>query len=321
MAAGAPAPAAVVLDIVPLVPELPGCPEGLLVASYGGGDDMCVARPILHLRARPPRVPARLRAEIVAAVDEALQLHASASEDTRVATLPARSPWASVAAGCDLIQWSSAVEISSRVYGTEEWDTKCNLFAHGWLFRDVVREPGRDGAGRWPLIGVFHADGFAEHLDETYLGSDASAGLNKLRPADQHVHVVDAPEVPDLDGLDLDRLTPAELEALFAAREGGAGPRAWHLGSDAARVDFAVDQPASCGIVVAVDLHDPARPRALVTFLVIVNGDLEGVVDAKVNSAAPAEPWTPARVAALFDDTDAAPLIARNRAWMDALLS
>lgn len=65
------------------------------------------------------------------------------------------------------------------------------IFLQGWLFDDrVTKEPKPEAIQNYPLIGIFDADGGLK----TYPGvdSDSCPTDGTLRPADQHIHEVDA---------------------------------------------------------------------------------------------------------------------------------
>ena len=79
----------------------------------------------------------------------------------------------------------------------------------------------------------------------------AWVGMNELKPADQHVHLVE--EVLELDGF------PVELSD-------------WHFGSDMAKFSINPDTPWARSWVVCVDLD---KKWCEVTYLLILSPELE----------------------------------------------
>jgi hypothetical protein len=134
---------------VPLVPELYGLPDAAVLGSYGGGDAMQMSRQLLVREVDVARVPEALRRRLPELVRAAIDAHNRLPRAARVARLPERAP--------DLasLAWRARLHLSSQVYGAET----VNVFAHGALFKDVAREKGRLGATRYPLVGLFDAEG------------------------------------------------------------------------------------------------------------------------------------------------------------------
>jgi hypothetical protein len=76
------------------------------------------------------------------------------------------------------------------VYGAE--GVLCNVMCHGFLFADVVSEPGRLGCSKWPLVGLFDCtDGISHDKFGETEAVPTAVGENALNPSDQHVHLVD----------------------------------------------------------------------------------------------------------------------------------
>jgi hypothetical protein len=67
----------------------------------------------------------------------------------------------------------------------------------GFLFRDVVTEPGRLGCSKWPLIGAYKCVGITVPEDAAWApvrkpgDTPATLGIDYLTPSDQHVHLAD----------------------------------------------------------------------------------------------------------------------------------
>lgn len=75
------------------------------------------------------------------------------------------------------------------MYGTE--NNQCNVMCHGFLFKDVVTEPGRRGCSKWPLVGIFRPSGIDADPFVEAAPVPTTVGVGALNPADQHVHLVD----------------------------------------------------------------------------------------------------------------------------------
>lgn len=76
------------------------------------------------------------------------------------------------------------------------------MMYQGWLFAEEVKEEGRLGVARWPLIGFFDPYNLKAGVSAIIVfwifshryrqdESDvASIGINTLKAADQHTHLV-----------------------------------------------------------------------------------------------------------------------------------
>ena len=62
---------------------------------------------------------------------------------------------------------------------------------HGFLFHEIVTEPGRMGCSKWPLVGLFRPVGISADPFAELEGVPSIVGMDSLIPADQHVHLVD----------------------------------------------------------------------------------------------------------------------------------
>lgn len=98
--------------------------------------------------------------------------------------------------------WHLSVHISSHVYGENLFNLMCQVDTQtylvltfiphgistctrqGFLFKEEVMEQGRNGAVKWPLVGLFDSTGC------DIAGGPDDIGKDALRWADQHVHKV-----------------------------------------------------------------------------------------------------------------------------------
>lgn len=234
-----------------------GLPATPVLGSYGGGDDMMMARQLVARRVRTDAVPAEILESVYAAVDAAVRRNCALPRAERVARLPDSAPVPGSLA------MTAHVHVSSRVYGVD--DGRSNLFAHGFVHAEAAAEPGRRGAAKFPLIGLYGpvvgvaGDPRAEPGVGGGDGGDggcdgvASVGWGELRWCDCHIHKVD---------------------------DGAQGP--WHFGSDMARLRLDGAAPFAHAWVVCADLD---AARCDVQLLVVVRGDLEEAADAAVAEA------------------------------------
>ncbi|ELR16822.1 uncharacterized protein ACA1_383540 [Acanthamoeba castellanii str. Neff] len=216
----------------------------LTVGSYGGGDAFRAAPQLLVVDLTSHEVLGRLALlgrplkEVVwAEVVREHAHHVLVQPDQRIVRLPPTLP----PEGAAGLQWQLRVQVSQRLPGSAD---HYNLFYQGWLFANDVLEEGRQGVSRWPLIGLFAPKNLARPPGEEDV---AHVGIDRLKPADQHTHLVQ--ETLDLDGFQL------ELKD-------------WHMGSDMAQ--FVVVEEArdvSVAWAVCVDL-DKLRCEVTLLFLV-----------------------------------------------------
>ena len=169
-----------------------------------------------------------------------------------------------------------------------------NLFFQGRLFEHVPADPKRQGAVKYPLIGLFDAVGVSTPADRKS-GSDTSSsgnakstpqldpawiGIDELRWADQHVHKVDLYDGETLIADSADFHFGSDM-ARFA---GALRARAHHVlhGSDSS-CTRAVSTHVACarGWAVCLDLSDQREngPSLDVTLLLIVAPELEDAIE------------------------------------------
>lgn len=150
-------------------------PCTLVVGSYGGGDAFRGAPQLLVLDLTPEgsgaeEAWAKLELPVAgqegggrrqlreAVWDEVVREHARqvlVPPDERVARLPAALPSSSSAPA--EVRWQLRLQVSEWLADVEHH----NMFYQGWLFAEEVREEGRLGIGRYPLIGLFQPTNLA----------------------------------------------------------------------------------------------------------------------------------------------------------------
>eukprot|EP00753_Platysulcus_tardus_P010547 PLAT2834.1.p1 GENE.PLAT2834.1~~PLAT2834.1.p1 ORF type:complete len:272 (-),score=138.18 PLAT2834.1:98-913(-) len=214
------------------VPELMYMPRCIQIGSYGGGDALQLARP-MFIRRRPSSLLSdEIKEAARVAGVKALAAYRAEGVDDRVARIDLTAVKDDLA---DL-SWEYVFQLSSQVYGEDS----CNLFMQGWLFGDSVREPGRLGASKWPLVGMWQPRGV-----DNVGGFDGFVSFDALSPIDQHVHLVDIDD-------------------------------SWHVGSDMAK--FAINQAAAVNSCIAVAI-DAEAGRAQAAFILIIRPDCEEAVE------------------------------------------
>ena len=168
------------------VEELAYGPASQFVGTYGGGDAMAVARSIVCVDVPAARIPKDLKARVVAALETAHGAVLAVPAMDRIPRVPA------TAVDPAALTWLLRCSVSSHVYGAA--DLRCNVMSQALLFKDVVTEPGRLGASKWPYVGLFDVFGVGvDAWDAEDCGTGAvnpAAGVNALHPSDQHVHTV-----------------------------------------------------------------------------------------------------------------------------------
>lgn len=152
----------------------------------------------------------------------------------RVATLPSVCPAAAS------ITWSVSIVITHPVSGGAE-NKPWNLFHQRWLVeKELQMDPARKGISCWPLVGLYSASGFVAAGPAEDV---AVIGMEQLKPADQHVHLVEEVMcvfcVLFLTGSDFIRYSELEAGQFLELKD-------WHLGSDMSRFRLANPRPPIC---------------------------------------------------------------------------
>ena len=67
-------------------------------------------------------------------------------------------------------QWDCNFEINSDVPLVSENKRVFNIMYQAWLFKDIPNDPKRQGASKYPMIGVFNHKGITKYpTNEQYL--------------------------------------------------------------------------------------------------------------------------------------------------------
>ena len=293
-------------------------PPSLCLCRYDGGYGMCQTRQLLNATLPSSHAPETLKKKVLAHTADALYKHLSLRDADRVAVLPAPalgSRKCSPKAICACLKqltwnWTVGLQVSSYAYGAP--DNKLNVMAHGVLHKELVqstaggRAPTRLGCSKWPLIGMYDAQGFVPwsvHMrDGDPIGPAADVPEGALAPSDQHVHWVG---------------------------EGSWGE--WHFGGDTSRcaVQPAVGSPFSMAWFVAVDLGEgsgdgpqapppplPSTVNAYATLILACPGQHEGRLDRILTKAADEQGL---HVAKLMAEVQASPLASELKPLLGVL--
>jgi hypothetical protein len=124
-------------------------------------------------------LPSELKDRILKEVPKTLAINAAIPKSQRIAHLPESCPDLKSA------EWHVRFQVSSRVFDAETM----NVFCQGFIFEDVAASSERQGAIKYPLVGLFDSSGFLEGDTR----EPATIGMNSLRWADSHIHKVGRP--------------------------------------------------------------------------------------------------------------------------------
>lgn len=237
------------LQEVRKVEKLEGMPRGLRLTRYGGGDDFRSAREILQVEVSPSFIPEDLKRRIC----ETQKLNPS---------------------DC---QWESSLSISTPILGDTSFSnsnfSKVNLYFHGWLFENEVIG-GISASQKNPLIGMFSPFvGFKEYIDNSLMGSVASAGIDFVRASDQHIHTVDpfaGGTAESYKALLMENGTSAEDADMIIMVE-SMDANQYYMGSDSARVYLNMNVPVNQAWVACVEKSaEGNHVNIFVTYLLVV---------------------------------------------------
>eukprot|EP00658_Telonema_sp_P-2_P029930 TRINITY_DN22694_c0_g1_i1.p1 TRINITY_DN22694_c0_g1~~TRINITY_DN22694_c0_g1_i1.p1 ORF type:complete len:303 (+),score=60.80 TRINITY_DN22694_c0_g1_i1:147-1055(+) len=248
--------------------QLRGChqlmflPRCAVLMQYGGGDEMRQGESILPLSLHPSAIPTELRQSVSDSVVGVLKMRAEGAFDATTARhIP--EEW-----DADACEWEAALSICAMPPSEKDW---ANLYFHGWLFSELAQSTPQPGAAqRFPLIGVWEPRGGLSVWSEDERGTVRSA----LRPADQHIHKVDAYAGGDRESTialyiesGYDRET---AEAVLTADE--ADCDTYHVGADAARGRVSPGAQESWGWVACVDMEGS---KVQICLMVVLSSELE----------------------------------------------
>lgn len=258
-------------EVVPLLSFLCGLPRGLQLVRYGGGDDFRSAFNLLHLCVLSDQPSSGSRSleqrRIIACAISAL--NAVAPEQDFMG-LP----------NCETIQWErctfeAALLVSTAVSSSGSEESWTNLFHQGFL-HEYAAESGCSAAQKWPLIGVFDANGCVRpfrSFPETEESGVECAPFDALGPADQHIHTVD-PFAGGTEEMFVNLLVENGMsheDAVVFAQVEKTAAGDYHCGADMARVLISSSSGLGSGWVVCMDVADTHVPRVLVTYLIVAN--------------------------------------------------
>jgi hypothetical protein len=243
-----PSNANVMPEQVRKIEKLEGMPRGLRLTRYGGGDDFRSAREVAQFEISPPLIPQDLKA--------------------RICEIQKLDP--------NECNWESSFSISTPILGDDSGSSnfsKVNLYFHGFLFENEVLG-GLPASQKNPLIGVFSPlVGFKEYVDSSLIGSVASAGIDSVRAADQHIHTVDpfaGGTAESYKALLIENGTSAEDADMIIMVE-SMDANQYYMGSDAARVYINMKIPVNQGWVVCIERAAEGNlVNVFVTYLLVV---------------------------------------------------
>eukprot|EP00927_Polykrikos_kofoidii_P068520 TRINITY_DN63884_c0_g1_i1.p1 TRINITY_DN63884_c0_g1~~TRINITY_DN63884_c0_g1_i1.p1 ORF type:complete len:350 (+),score=56.61 TRINITY_DN63884_c0_g1_i1:81-1130(+) len=249
-------------------PALQYLPRCAALVQYGGGDDMRQADSLLSLALDISAIPPQIKDAICTAVDTCIAKRLAGEYDGVAAEHMATS-W-----NRDKCSWEVALAVTTEPSVGANW---ANVYFHGWLFNEEIEAQGANlyAAQRFPLIGFWEPIGgiAAWEEDVPAFGDVRAAGCKGcLRPADQHIHKIDAYAGGDREGTialymeaGMDR---ESAEAAVVSSECESDQ--FHVGSDCARVKLTPTPEGSAVWVACVDLKPGCPARAQVTKLVLV---------------------------------------------------
>ena len=135
------------------------------------------------------------------------------------------------------------------------------LHYQGWLFHDAVQEPGRLGAAKWPLIGLYDSVGLGvPNENGRELGTlSRAAGLGCLNPSDCHVHLVDLDDMFHM-GSDMAQVT-AEARPVVWSWVAVATPTTPTKHAEKPRGQASCDSVGACSWAVEVQLMMVVAPE------------------------------------------------------------
>lgn len=242
---------------------------------------MRLAEALVSLPLGPEAISAELKSAIGTAVAAVVAARASGGLEGDVAE-HIREDW-----DHGTCTWEAALAITAEPTASTGW---ANAYFHGWLFAPLLDAADREApfaALRYPLVGVweptagiapFESDEHSNAFRACASGEDVRAAGSDgvLRPANQHIHKVDAYAGGDrASTIALYMEAGCDRETAEAAVIGDEAAAAeYHFGADSARVCIDARAGGSTAVVIAADLEPgAAAPRVQVTHLLVLPAD------------------------------------------------
>ena len=135
------------------------------------------------------RIPNHILNQLPQHINDCIAINKQIPKNKRVARLP-EQPIESA----DIIQnWSKTCHFELQSHVVMASSNRYNLMYQAWLFKDIIKDPQRQGCSLFPLVGIYDAVGCVPFANELKLDQNDDvlhyAGFNRLHWGDQHCHL------------------------------------------------------------------------------------------------------------------------------------